>query len=81
MADLDRSGGHELIRKMPKLQKQHLEIILSEKRNQIKKLQVALDHLKTVDIKKIEHQIDLTTEEIRHIEKELKNVIIDGEVK
>ena len=47
------------------------KIQLSEKRNQLKQLDVALDKLKTVDIKKIEHQMKAIEKQIEMLDNEL----------
>jgi len=53
MGDIDRSGN-ELIREDQELRVQYLNVILSEKLNQLKQLDVHLDRLRTVEMKQIE---------------------------
>jgi hypothetical protein len=72
MADVNRSSSDSdiMIRK-PELYLQHLEIILNEKLNQIKALDVHLDQLRTVEMKRIELKKATLEEEIKALKAEI----------
>lgn len=72
MADIQRGGMHPLVEKNLDLKIQYYEIILNEKKNQLGKLKNNLEELKTVNMKRIEHTIEVTKREITNAEQELK---------
>lgn len=78
MGDLIR-GYNEIEANDKELMTSWLKIQISEKKNQLMQLTVALNKLKTVDMKKIEHQMKLLDKEIILLEKRLTvdNTIID----
>lgn len=73
MADKN-SNQHALIEANIDLQLQHAQILLNEKINQVKQLEVSLDKFKTVEIKRIEHDIACAKKEIKIREQELHNL-------
>jgi hypothetical protein len=81
MADISRSGPHDLILKDNKLYKQHLTILINEKKNQLKQLDVTLDKIKSVEVKKIELTKETLQKEIQELSAEVnKPRIIDAEI-
>ena len=70
MSDLVR-GYSEMEAGDKELMTSWLKIQISEKKNQLMQLGVALDKLKTVDMKKIEHQVKLLEKEIQILENRL----------
>lgn len=73
MADLQR-GMNEIILRDDKLKKKHLEIIISEKINQVKQMEVTLERMKTVDMQKVELAIASTHKEIEEFKIELSQL-------
>jgi len=76
MADISRSLT-EMEVNDKELQKSWLQIQISEKKNQLLQLAAALNKLKTVDMKKIEHQVKILEKEISLLGERLN---IDGKV-
>lgn len=76
MSDLNRSGSDIVLRDAG-LKRKLLQIQVNEKLNQLKQLDVRLDHLMTVEVKQIELKKDELIKEIESIQQELnrKNVI------
>lgn len=82
MSDIIRSYS-EIELKDAELRTSLIKIRLSEKKNQIAQLNVTLDRMKTVEIKKIEHQIKVLEKEIEYLDQELtarNNAVIDAEI-
>ena len=73
MVDIKRSGDSNLVLRVPALKRKHLAISISERENQIKGLHLLLEKMKTVDMKRIELQIDTLTREIEDLKDELGN--------
>ncbi len=81
MADINRSGS-DLILRDEVLKRKHLAILISEKLNQLKQLDVRLDHIMTVEVKQVELKKDELVKEIESIQQELsRNNVIEGEIK
>lgn len=78
MSDINRSGS-DLVLRDNELYKKHLQILKNEKLNQLKQLDVRLDHILTVEVKQIELKHDELKKEIESIQQELdqKNNIIE----
>jgi hypothetical protein len=76
MSDLVR-GYNEMEANDKELMTSWLKIQISEKKNQLMQLGVALDKMKTVDIKKIEHQVKVLEKEIGILENRLT---VDGKI-
>jgi len=76
--DINRSGSDIVLRDIG-LFKQHLQILINEKLNQLKQLDVRLDHILTVEVKQIELKKNELAKEIESIQQELdqKNNIIE----
>jgi len=72
MGDIQR-GQSDIITKHKDLYIKHIETILAEHKNQLKKIEVHLDHIKTVEIKKVELQKLVLQKQIEEIENELRN--------
>lgn len=68
--DIQRSGS-DLILRNEELYKQHLQIMVNEKLNQLKQLDVRLDHILTVEVKQIELKKNELMKEIESIQQEL----------
>ena len=77
MADLERSGISDIVLKDSHLKQQWYAIQISEKRIQIKQLDVAFDRLQSVDMKKILHAKEKCKRELENLEHDIKNIIID----
>jgi hypothetical protein len=72
MADIDRDGTSlEIIDSNSELKKKHIQILINEKTNQIKQLEVRLDHMKTVEMKQIELRIETLQIEVNRLITEL----------
>lgn len=71
MGDIPRSGS-DLVLKDDTLFIKHLEILINEKLNQLKQLDVRLDHLMTVEVKQIELKKEELKKEIEAIQLDLK---------
>ena len=83
MSDIQRNQS-DIINKYPELLIKHLEGILAEHINQLKKLEIHLDHIKTVEIKKVELQKLVLQRQIDELENELrdkKSIDITKEIK
>jgi hypothetical protein len=78
MGDLVR-GYNEIEANDKELMTSWLKIQISEKKNQMMQLTAALDKLKTVDMKKIEHQMKVLEKEVKILEDRLTvdNNVID----
>lgn len=78
MSDINRSGSDMILRD-DGMRKKHMQILVNEKINQLKQLDVRLDHLMTVEVKQIELKQDELRHEIESIQQELNraNKIID----
>lgn len=74
MSDIQRNDTHDLVLRDNGLKKKHLAIIISEKKNQIRQLDVTLDKMKTVDFKKIELTKETYEKEIQALTTELKRM-------
>ena len=72
MGDIQR-GQSDLILRHKDLFIKNLETILAEHINQLKKLEVHLDHIKTVELKKVELQKLVLQKQINEIENELRD--------
>ena len=71
MADISRNDSEIVVRNADLFVK-HLHILLSEKLNQIKALDVHLDHLRTVEMKRVEFKKDTLEREIQELKQEIK---------
>ncbi len=83
MADIRRNEQNALILRDNGLKKKHFEIILNEKKCQLKQLQVNIDRMKSVQLKELELQKDLVEREIKEYESELAKVhdkLVKGQV-
>jgi hypothetical protein len=68
MADINRgSVNGDLVKEVPELWKKQLQVLLNEKENQLKQLDVHLDHLRTVEIKRIELKQGILLKEIEQL--------------
>lgn len=78
--DMNRSGS-DIVKYDDELKTKHLQILVNEKLNQLKQLDVRLDHILTVEVKQIELKQDELKAEIVSIQQELnrKNKIIKGD--
>ena len=74
MGDLNRGGQNELVEANIELKIQYYEIQLNEKLSQIKNLEVTLDKVKSVEIKKLEFAMALAKKEITQIQADLKQL-------
>lgn len=72
MADIQRNDKDIMLRDMELFIK-HLQVLLSEKLNQLKQLDVHLDNLRTVEMKRIELKKATLEKEILEIKQEIKN--------
>jgi len=79
MADLNRSETDLSIYSDEILKKKHTRILINERINQIRQLEVNLERLKTIDMKKVELSIDVLRKEIKTLENELGEKIIEAE--
>lgn len=81
MVDINRSGS-DLILRDEHLRRKHLQILINEKLNLLKQLDVRLDHLMTVEVKQIELKKDELVKEIESIQQELnQDNVIEGKIK
>ena len=72
MADINRSSSDsDIMVRKPELYLQHLEIIYNEKLNQIKGLDVHLDQIRTVEMKRIELKKATLEEELKALKAEI----------
>ncbi|NIU85163.1 MAG: hypothetical protein GWN64_17215 [Candidatus Thorarchaeota archaeon] len=71
MADIQRNDKDIMLRDMELFIK-HLQVLLSEKLNQLKQLDVHLDNLRTVEMKRIELKKATLEKEIQEIKYEIK---------
>jgi len=71
MADIPRNDRDIMLRDMELFVK-HLQVLLSEKLNQLKQLDVHLDNLRTVEMKRIELKKATLEKEIQELEHEIK---------
>lgn len=82
MSDINRSGS-DLVKYSDDMKMKHLQILINEKINLLKSLDVRLDHLLTVEVKQIELKQDELKAEIVSIQQELNRhnniVTIKGE--
>jgi hypothetical protein len=70
--DLPRNENDgALIQRFPDLYIKQLNIILAEKQNQLKQLDVRLDHIMTVEVKQIELKKDTLQKEILSLQTEI----------
>lgn len=72
MGDIDRNSN-EIMRDDPELRVQYLNVVLSEKLNQIKQLDVHLDKLRTVEMKQIELKKATLEKEIARVRYMIQN--------
>ena len=79
MADLNRSETDLSIYSDEIVKKKHTRILINERINQIRQLEVNLERLKTIDMKKVELSIDVLRKEIKTLENELGEKIIEAE--
>ena len=80
MADINRNIDGDLILKDEKLRQMNLVVLINEKLNQLKKLDVHLDQLRTVEMKRIELKKETLMREISELKKDLNNPqVIDVE--
>lgn len=74
----------DLVRNDDGLNKKHLQIIINEKINLLKQLEVRLDHIMTVEVKQIELKMDVLKKEVEAIQRELDNksniIDVKGEI-
>jgi len=73
MSDISRNNMHDIVLRDNKLKRQHFGIILNEKKNQIKQLDVTLDRIKSVEVQKIELQKQTLQKEIEALSVELRD--------
>ena len=59
------------------LLRQHMMIQISEKENQLKRLDVVLDNLQSVEMKKIIHQKAILTKELEALKKDFDKMIVE----
>lgn len=80
MGDINRSGS-DLVKYNDVMRKMHLQILINEKINLLKQLEVRLDHIMTVEVKQIELKREELKTEIVSIQQELNpsNKIIELE--
>jgi hypothetical protein len=82
MGDINRSGS-DLVKYDDSMKQKHLQILINEKINLLKQLDVRLDHILTVEVKQIELKQDELKTEIVSIQQELnrsRNIVeIQGE--
>lgn len=76
-----RRGENELVVYGDDILKQHLEIQINEKLNQLKQLDVRLDHIMTVEVKQIELKKNELRKEVESIQQELNRKIKTIEIK
>jgi len=81
MSDINRSGASDIVLKDNYLKRQWIAIQISEKENQLKQLDVVLDKLHNVELKRILHSIDRTKKEIEELKDEMKTIIVDVKAK
>lgn len=76
--DMRRNDG-DLVKYGDDIMCQHLEIQINEKLNQLKQLDVRLDHIMTVEVKQIELKKNELKKEVESIQQELnrKSKIIE----
>lgn len=77
MSDIDRAGVSDLVLRDNYLKRQWIAIQVSEKEIQLKQLDVALDRLQSVDIKKIIHAKDKCKRELEELKRALENTVVD----
>lgn len=76
MSDLQRSDPNAIVLKDEHLRRKDQELDVSRKLNQIKGLEVRIDHLKTVDIKQAELQIEVLKKEITETRLKLNSITV-----
>lgn len=76
-----RRGDSDLVVYGDDILKQHLEIQVNEKLNQLKQLDVRLDHIMTVEVKQIELKKSELKKEVESIQQELNRKIKTIEIK
>jgi hypothetical protein len=68
MSDIDRGGSStDIMLRDEKLRKFHEEILISEKLNQIKQLDLMIDKMKTVDMRRLELKQQTLAREIEEL--------------
>jgi hypothetical protein len=73
MADIERNPN-ELVAQDPVLKKKHLIILLNEKANQLKQLDVRLEHIQTVEVKQLEFKQATLHKEIAYLKHQIGQI-------
>lgn len=85
MADLDRNDSLAVVQANPMLKREHLKIQISEKLNQIRQLEVRLEHMREVEEKQVCLKIEILKIGVDRLREELSALqrnseVIEGEV-
>lgn len=76
MADIERNMDGDLIEKDHELKIMDLNVLLNEKLNQLKALEVHLDKLRTVEVKRIEFKKAHLSAEIENLKAHIQRISV-----